>query len=117
MPSRPMRACNKPGCGRATTERYCDQHQELPRRHDLERPSAAKRGYDRRWRKYVKWFLAQPEHRICACGCGRLATEVDHIKPVSGPDDPMFWSGSNHQGLTHECHSRKTMSEMRRKIG
>lgn len=42
-----------------------------------------------------------------------MATEVDHITPVSGPDDPLFWDDKNHQGLTHSCHSRKTMSELR----
>lgn len=42
-----------------------------------------------------------------------MATEVDHIIPVTGPDDPLFWEESNHQPLTHECHSRKTMAELR----
>lgn len=109
MPSRPPRPC--PKCGTATTGRYCERHTGEARRYDRERGSAAKRGYDRRWRKYTAWFLAQPENRICRCGCGRLSREVDHIKPVTGPDDPMFWEPTNHQGLTHECHSRKTASE------
>lgn len=47
-------------------------------------------------------------HPICACGCRQPAEEVDHIIPVTGPDDPLFWEPSNHQGLTKACHSRKT---------
>lgn len=114
MPSRPPRICNKPGCGATTQGRYCPAHAAEPKRLELERPDATKRGYGRRWARYRRWFLAQPENRLCACGCGRLAREVDHVVPVSGPDDPLFWDASNHQALTHECHSRKTMRELRR---
>ena len=85
-----------------------------PRQHD--RPSSARRGYGRRWQKYREAFLA--DHPLCQCGtwccpfgCSRLATDVDHIQPVSGPDDPLFWEESNHQALAHECHSRKTGRE------
>lgn len=94
--------------------RYCPTHTQEPKRRDRERLDATKRGYGSRWRKYRAWFLGQPENRLCACGCGRLSREVDHVVPVSGPEDPLFWEQSNHQGLTHECHSRKTMTEMRR---
>ncbi len=36
------------------------------------------------------------------------ATDVDHIVPVTGPDDPRFWAPANHQSLCHDCHSAKT---------
>lgn len=117
MPSKSPRVCNKPGCGVPTMGGYCERHKGEVLRYERERASAAKRGYGRRWRRYAKWFLAQPENRICKCGCGRLSSEVDHIEPVNGPDDPMFWEPTNHQGLTHECHSRKTMKELRRGQG
>lgn len=70
------------------------------------RPSAAARGYGHRWRKYRSWFLR--EHPICA-GCEQFAEHVDHKAAVAGPDDPLFWDQANHQGLCHECHSRKTV--------
>lgn len=38
-------------------------------------------------------------------------TDVDHIIPVDGPDDPRFWDPENHQSLCHACHSAKTMAE------
>jgi 5-methylcytosine-specific restriction protein A len=41
--------------------------------------------------------------------CGKAtATDVDHIRRVSGADDPLFWDASNHQPVCHSCHSRKT---------
>lgn len=39
------------------------------------------------------------------------AKHVDHILPVSGRDDPLFWDVSNHQPLCHACHSQKTAKE------
>jgi len=77
---------------------------------DLQRPSSAKRGYGRRWQRYRLTFLAS--HPMCNCGCGYPATDVDHIIPVSGPDDQLFWDPDNHQALTHSCHSKKTRAEL-----
>ena len=78
---------------------------------DKERPTANARGYTSRWRRYRLAFLAS--HPVCACGCNHAATDVDHIIPVTGPEDPLFWDPTNHQALTHECHSKKTLSEVR----
>jgi len=41
-----------------------------------------------------------------------LATQVDHIQPVLGPSDPLFWEHTNHQPLCHSHHSQKTRAEM-----
>lgn len=70
------------------------------------RPSPAKRGYGRRWRDASAAFLLK--HPWCACGCGHAAECVDHIVPVTGGDDPLFWDSSNWQPLSNRCHSRKT---------
>lgn len=114
MPSRSPRVCNKPGCGRKTLGKYCEKCEPTERNsYDRTRGSSTERGYGRRWREYALWFLNLPENRICKCGCGRMSKEVDHIVPISGPDDPLFWESSNHQGLTKECHSEKTMRETR----
>lgn len=83
---------------------YCAAHGG----HEVARPSAARRGYGSRWAKYSKRYLARPEHRRCACGCGACSDVVDHIKAVRGPDDPLFWDPANHQPLARACHSRKT---------
>jgi 5-methylcytosine-specific restriction protein A len=71
------------------------------------RPSAAKRGYGRKWRQARLDFLSQAENQICAACRAALSTEVDHIVPHRG-DDKLFWRRSNWQGLCKSCHSRKT---------
>ena len=40
-----------------------------------------------------------------------MATDVDHIIPVEGPLDPLFWDETNWQSLCHPHHSRKTNAE------
>ena len=79
------------------------------------RPSAAKRGYGRRWRKESKLFLAMPENALCATckkeGRVRASTCVDHIIPVSGSGDPKFWDKTKWQGSCTECHNKKTATE------
>jgi 5-methylcytosine-specific restriction protein A len=93
--------------------RYCAEHQQQRQRwQDVERGSAAERGYDARWRKVRKRFLRA--HPLCA-ECERLgfvtaATDVDHIMPKNrgGAD-----TEDNLQALCHAHHSAKTMRELR----
>jgi len=86
-----------------------------PRQRESRRLSAAKRGYDRRWRDYDKKdgaadrYLA--EHPLCV-ECekeGKVvpATNVDHIVPHRG-DPVLFWAEGNWQGLCATHHSIKT---------
>lgn len=77
------------------------------------RESSSKRGYGRDWKRYADAFIAS--HPTCMCGpdccpngCHEPSECVDHIVPVSGPDDPLFWAEDNHQALTNSCHARKT---------
>ena len=66
-----------PGCTR--------EHQ---RRRDLERGSAAQRGYGADWRKVRATILARDSHSCF--WCGGPATSVDHVVPKArgGSDDP-----------------------------
>lgn len=123
MPARLRRPCAHIGCPNLVVPpaRYCEVHKAEARAYenayDAQRGTANERGYSARWAKYRKWYLSQPEHALCvrclAEDPPRLspATQVDHIKPVSGPDDPLFWEPSNHQPLCETCHSRKTATE------
>lgn len=112
MPRKPLKPCNKPGCG-ALVEGggYCAKHkQENQQRVDRERGSAHQRGYNARWRRYANWFLRQPENVFCKLklkGCTNLAECVDHIIPPDSPDDPRFWDPENHQSVCIRCNSRK----------
>lgn len=127
MPTKPPRCCAHPGCMQlAYSTGLCDEHhkarlirQEQVRQKrqavvDLNRGSAASRGYDRRWRAYRESFLRK--HPLCkACedrGRVAAATVVDHIVAHRG-DSTTFWDKSNHQPLCVPCHATKTLAEMR----
>lgn len=77
---------------------------------DQRRPSAAARGYDAEWRRESAEFLARPENRFCACGCGRVANMVDHIRAHKG-NRALFWDRSNWQPMALGCNSRKAVRE------
>ena len=77
---------------------------------DARRPTAPKRGYDSKWRRESKAFLARPENRFCVCGCGKPAEMVDHRIAHKG-DMRLFWDRSNWQPMTRACNSRKAVRE------
>lgn len=76
------------------------------------RPSARQRGYDSRWDKARKTYLAQ--HPLC-CMCqqqGRIepATVVDHITDHKG-DQVLFWDQSKWQPLCKPHHDATKQRE------
>ncbi|WP_083255867.1 HNH endonuclease [Methylobrevis pamukkalensis] len=108
MPRQAPRIC---GCGLkiAHGERCpCQRRQDDARRKraDAARPSSARRGYDSKWRTETATFLARPENRLCACGCGQAADMVDHVIAHKG-DKRLFWSRANWQPMNRRCNSRK----------
>ena len=136
MSSKPKRPCNYPGCPALITDgRYCPPHTTQAAGDDrATRGSAHERGYGGRWQQYREWFLSQcplcgdrpkvaqpllaapirPVEEFSRCkaaGLVRAAVIVDHIIPVAGPGDPLFWAAWNHQGLCVACHNRKTARE------
>lgn len=118
MPSKPKHPCKYPGCNiLISSGAYCPKHTQKreggpPMKNQRKRDSAAKRGYDRRWREESKAYLAR--HPWCEeCmrqGRRTPATEVDHRIPHKG-DRGLFWDRDNWQGLCHSCHSIKTAKE------
>jgi 5-methylcytosine-specific restriction protein A len=75
------------------------------REQDRQRGSAQARGYDATWQKASKAFLAA--HPWCACGCGRSATVVHHVRPHRG-DRALFWDAVNWRALAKRCHDAIT---------
>jgi 5-methylcytosine-specific restriction protein A len=84
------------------------------------RPSAARRGYNRRWRWASKAFLDRYPYcgdrarglpavmsRCRELGLNTPASVVDHVDPHKG-DQQKFWSEDNWQSACASCHSRKT---------
>lgn len=75
---------------------------------DARRPSARKRGYDSKWSRESKAFLALPGNQLCACGCGQVADMVDHRIAHKG-DMRLFWDRTNWQPMNRRCNSRKAV--------
>ena len=111
MPYKPKTPCRQPGCAELVEsgKKYCEKHGPL---HVHDRPGAAERGYDARWRKVRKKYLEA--HPLCVeClkeGQYVKATDVDHIQAHRG-DSKLFWDTGNWQPLCHSHHSKKTMRE------
>ncbi len=90
-----LRACTV--CGALSDKPRCAQH-----RYRDKRPSAAKRGYDARWRRFARRFLR--EHPRCEYpGCGEPATEPHHLDGF-GPNGPRGYDESNLQALCSRHH-------------
>lgn len=111
MPGKALHICNKTGCRRLTTERYCPVHmQEYLKNRDKYRGNAHQRGYNKQWQKARASFL--DAHPFCAeClknGRHTPATVVDHIIPHKG-DKRLFWDRNNWQPLCASCHNKKTV--------
>jgi 5-methylcytosine-specific restriction enzyme A len=107
----------RPGCPNLVVKGCCDQcdaKYSSRARAEAKRPSAAMRGYGRRWQKTSAGRLRQ--HPICVDPDGRhssrlvAATETDHIEPHKG-DMAKFWDPANWQSLCKSCHDSKTANE------
>ncbi len=106
MPRRPAKACARQGCPKLASDWLCADHESKRKQaYDDGRPSAARRGYDARWRRLRRVVLS----RQPVCPCGSAATEVDHIVPKDAGGDDSF---DNLQALCKSCHSSKTLREV-----
>ena len=104
MPSRPP--VHRPAGSRRAAE--------VKRALDRQRPSAARRGYEARWRRARDAFLARQSLCVRCRAAGRLepATVVDHVVPHRG-DPALFWDEANWAALCKRCHDAKTAREGR----
>lgn len=85
------------------------------RRYDKQRGTRSERGYDNRWIRARKAYLAK--HPLCAyclrMGRTTAALIVDHIKPHRG-NMVIFWDSGNWQALCKEHHdATKQVEEAR----
>lgn len=96
---RAPRPCPAPGCPNLTSTAYpCKVHAAKGRAGP----------YDKTWEKVrLKWLQRHP---LCAF-CGRVATEVNHVKMIRAGGDRL--KGSNLQSLCGPCHRRLTVRETR----
>ena len=106
MPKKCKHPCSYPGCPNLTDSRYCKIHKQP------DRPSAAKRGYNSKWRRLSKQYLRKHPMCVRCLQQGRYvpATVVDHIIPHRG-NLALMWDESNWQALCKPCHDKKTWTE------
>ena len=133
MPQALARACRVMGCagGEGCTHGAVQRAQAV----DRDRGSSASRGYGARWRAFRDWFISElfrlgvPRAGLCGSRlpgakatedseCARLdllvmGTVLDHIVPVTGPDDPRFFQPLELQLLCESCHNAKRQRERR----
>ena len=111
MPWQPLRRCTEPGCNRRVKSGKCEEHRRAAcRAEDARRGHRRARGYSRKWDKYRAMYLSK--NPLCVrClekGIYTPAVVVDHIIPINGGDDVLFWPEWNHQPLCQACHNQKT---------
>jgi 5-methylcytosine-specific restriction enzyme A len=103
----PVRLCSTRGCPeRAVYRGRCPAHARLNER-ATHSPEQRRIYNSKRWQILRRWLLF--DNPLCQCGCGELATDVDHVVPLDQGGDP--WDPSNLQCLARNCHSRKTRME------
>lgn len=112
MPTHPKRPCPRAGCPHliSRAQRACPDHS---REREQARGSARERGYNARWERARKVYLAT--NPLCHAherqGLTELATVVDHIRPHRG-DQALFWNAAeNWQGLCSQHHGIKGARE------
>lgn len=113
MPWQPLKRCSYPGCNKRVKSGRCDEHKrEARRQQDSRRGSRRERGYTPAWDKYrLNYLKLNPLCVHCLkLGVYTPAKIVDHIIPVDGGSDVLFWPEWNHQPLCSGCHSRKTVT-------
>jgi len=109
---KPQRPCGHPGCGKLTDAFYCEGHKKESNNYEKYRKTAHQRGYNSKWRKARKAFLAR--NPLCVhCkqeGKSTPATVVDHIEPHKG-NQRLFWDKNNWQPLCKTHHDKKTFTQ------
>lgn len=102
--------CAEPGCPELTERTYCISH---ARARDARRPGRHQRGYDARWQRTRRTYLAA--HPWCECDtCAALpvsqrlrSVDVDHRDGL-GPLAPRGHDWSNLRAMAHDHHSQRT---------
>lgn len=98
--------CVEPNCPeRAVLRGRCATHAAAYRQAvDRRRPNARRRGYDYRWSRTRKRYLAT--HPGCE-RCGAPAEHVHHVDEL-GPHGPLGHAAVNLEALCAACHNSHT---------
>lgn len=115
MPSAPLRTCpGSPTCPNLVAKGPC---KACARKRDQLRGSRHQRGYDAAWVRLTDVFWRDPAHQYCrrcaARGIQEAATQVDHIVPFEGLEDPRRLDPTNLQPLCGTCNRQKALEHRR----
>ena len=112
MPYKPKQYCKNPGCNQLVESGYCEKHKQPISEYDSKRNAVNAKTYDTTWRRLRRLKLSRnPLCEICLFKeIIEVATEVDHIIPVSQqPELRLVYE--NLQSACTPCHSKKTREE------
>jgi len=73
------------------------------------RGTKQERGYGGEWEKLS--LMKRAEDPICEVCLNEPAAAVDHITPITGPDDPRRLEWTNLQSICTRCHAIKTAQD------
>ncbi|HEX9849260.1 MAG TPA: HNH endonuclease [Candidatus Deferrimicrobium sp.] len=114
MPMKPRKPCKGPLCPGLTSTKYCDRHAHLEQqdkaRWDARRGSAKERGYGGSWSAARLMHLRNSP--LCY-DCGRPATLVHHIVPISEGGPRLDMDGL--MSLCVGCHGKRHGNDARAK--
>ena len=130
MPAALLRGCSFPGgCEELVPHGRCKTHERESDKARAVKGAANEnwrwnswkwRKFSERWRRQYPFcgqrpdgLGAAPASRCAANGIVTQATEVDHMVPVKGPDDPLAFDPTNLASMCKGCHSAKTLRENR----
>ncbi len=105
MPTRPGRLC--PRCRAIRHTDKCGAcGWSLSTWANRARGSRHKRGYDARWvRLRIRKLARDPLCEVCrVAGRTTEATQVHHLKPFNGVNDPLRLQWDNLESICGECH-------------
>lgn len=115
MPNKPKRLCTQPGCRglydpAINACSVCGPRAKTGWDRDGDRGTRQQRGYDNPWLKLrASKVAADPLCEECEKqGYTTVATEVHHIVPFNGLDDPLRLDWKNLESLCGACHGEKT---------
>jgi 5-methylcytosine-specific restriction protein A len=101
-----LKPCPGPGCHALVASGRCPDHQ---REAQVRRGTTTERGYGSDWERLRAYKLATDTVCQIRTHCdAAVATEVDHIIPFRGVDDPLRLDLFNLQSACKRCNSAKT---------
>ncbi|WP_432702679.1 HNH endonuclease [Lysinibacillus sphaericus] len=119
MNSKPLRPCNKPGCGQLTRDGYCDQHKTTKAENNsyydkYHRSDRSKQFYHSAAWKRARDLIRIRDNGLCIECLNQkritVGTIVDHIIPIKQNWNKRL-DEDNLQLLCQSCHNKKTGTE------